>query len=621
MASYLDFLREMYPSAFGEQTADGPMSVLPETPQSNSTSVPSETPQNNPMENINRQIAQEELLSKLSVPKKPTMGSSPAEQNLRQAEQAMQEEKDLDAQLGSEGYEKKQDGIFDRLKGWGTSVGEYLFGKEKSSIEQQVNPYDTEALKAASLKMAADDMVNRTDAANEDRLKDEQGALGYYGSKILGKQGLQEWENFKNDWNERGIGAVTERTANLMDTMARSPYASMVDPTTVLGGQRTMVNDIDSYFDKRGLGALRNDLMKQDMLNNQTLLGQAKQYANSPPEEQAAMEKYMKMRYPNRATGSLSSVKNEDNMRAKLWNDFYTENGRAPYADEWSDIKRTHGLDTLDKEPTLDNLNKYAIWRALDKYRADPERYGNDPDNALMEQYDTMARDPNLQSQLLRQGSYQPKTADEKVVTAQREGFAKAYAPRLSKELEEVESDTYKETLRNLESFYKFLNDPRNANYLQGPFNNVIQGYASKLGIASAEQEAFLAAFLSAQRDMHAVAIRQINQSGATNREEQRKAAESIIDMSKGLDYNKSLVKKTISNMALAQAMKRDEYYLAEAGGDKRSNDALLRKKYGAMIHDPNKYIDPAIVDRYLGEDGVFAYSPSVGSYVFGTEE
>ena len=81
------------------------------------------------------------------------------------------------------------------------------------------------------------------------------------------------------------------------------------------------------------------------------------------------------------------------------------------------------------------------------------------------------------------------------------------------------------------------------------------------------------------------------------------------------------MVEQTISNMALAQAMTKDEYYLAEGGGSKKDNDALLRRKYGAMIHDPNKFIDPRLVDLHLGEDGEYAYSPSIGGFVFGREE
>ena len=206
---------------------------------------------------------------------------APQEVNLKQAEQELQEAQELDKQSGSEGYEAKEDGVFNRIKNWGSSVSDYLFGKG-------VDPNSDEGREAEMLQELA--------AEEKQRLLDKYGVLGYYGGgalgSLLGKQGLQDWNDFKKDFEERGIGAVTQRANSLMEDMARSPFSKFVDPTTLLGGRRTMVNDIDSYFNQQGLPALRNELLAQDIARLKTPIGQAEEWAKKTPEQQAAMATY-----------------------------------------------------------------------------------------------------------------------------------------------------------------------------------------------------------------------------------------------------------------------------------------------------------------------------------------
>lgn len=175
--------------------------------------------------------------------KQPVQDSSPQAQNLHQAEEDLQQAKEEDAQSGSEGYEKKEDGIFSRMANWGSSAGEYLFGKRTPEEEA---------------KIAAD--------------KERMGWLGYYGKKA-------------ND---------------TLETMARSPFSKFVDPTTLLGGQQSMVEDIDADYKNRGLHSLRRELLEQDKARMGTSIGQAQEYArimndpNVPEEQKAAVNQYIK---------------------------------------------------------------------------------------------------------------------------------------------------------------------------------------------------------------------------------------------------------------------------------------------------------------------------------------
>lgn len=481
---------------------------------------------------------------------------APQEVNLKQAEQELREAQELDKQSGSEGYEAKPDGIFDRLKG--------------------------------------------------------------FGATIIGKQGLQDWEDFKKDFEERGIGAVTQRANSLMEDMARSPFSKFVDPTTLLGGRRTMVNDIDSYFNQQGLPALRNELLAQDIARLKTPIGQAEEWAKKTPEQQAAMKPYFEMK----GTGGYTGVGAKNPLQAAQRQVVSLVNDGVPMQEALQQVSDDTGIPANEilygatSRPNIKTPLQLAQRAVVDRVNN-----GENLSDALQSVAAETGYPINVLSGEKAPSTYKATSAEEKINVAQREGFAKAYSTRVGKKLDEVEAPDYDNTLRDLVGFYEYLSDPRNKDVVGGPLNTTIKQFASSLGVSDKDQDAFLASFLQSQRAMHAVAIRQINQSGATNAEEQRNAARSIIDINKGYDYNKKMVEQTISNMALAQAMTKDEYYLAEGGGSKKDNDALLRRKYGAMIHDPNKFIDPRLVDLHLGEDGEYAYSPSVNGFVFGREE
>lgn len=571
-------------------------------------------------------LLNEDPLANIRVPEKPQYfrASQPSlqEQNLRQAEQELRQAKIDDAQTGSEGYEKKEDGIFSRIANWGNSVSDYLFGKDKSTAETQV-PLTSDAIKQASLNAAANQIMNDLNDRYEDKQKEEQGILGYYGNKLLGKQGQQEWQDFKNDWKERGIGALTGRASNLMETMARSPYANMVDPTTVLGGQRTMVNDIDSYFNQRGLGALRNDLLKQDLVDRQTLLGQAERYAAKTPEERAVIDQFMQSRraagYQGVGPKNSAAAANQE-ARELIAAGTPADHAYQVSADRWGvtpdEARAGKSLAPTAVRAPITQVQAgqrrvaelapiLGVPGAIDQYRQETGDMET-PDNVLVGR-----TNPNV---------YQPKTLGEKVKAKQMETSADLYAKRIDKDLQDVEDPEYDATMRDGVMLLDYMKDPNNAKLVGGAFNDTMKKWSSSLGYSGEDQSRFLSSFLRMQRGMHAKAIRQINQSGATNENEQRYARESILDLNKDAAYNISMLERTISDMALAKAMKRDEAYMIERGGSKLDNDTAIRKKYGNMIHNPKVYIDPELVDAYAGRDVVYMLD-SNGNWAAGMEE
>lgn len=325
---------------------------------------------------------QEDPLANIRVLAKPPVpanfGMSQPERNLKQAEEELNQAKIEDAQTGSEGYENKEDGVFNRMKNWGTTLNAFLGTKYKfpsdgsafssgqllSSLPSGGKPND--------LGITRENLIQALSYADSDTLHklvdayggDYKAALNALVSMrgVIGGEGLVEALEFGKDWKERGIGALTGRAANLMETMAKSPYASMVDPTTVLGGQRTMVNDIDKYFNQRGLGALRDDLLKQDLVDRQTLLGQAERYTAKPPEERAVIDQFMRSR---RAAGYQGAgIKNDEQL---------------------------------------------MVNEAMSRYDRDPERYGNNKMNALNEVLNEV--DPRLRGRLFGSKYADPTTA------------------------------------------------------------------------------------------------------------------------------------------------------------------------------------------------------------------
>lgn len=218
----------------------------------------------------------------------PVQDNSPQAQNLRQAEEALQQAKEEDAQSGSEGYEKKEDGIFARMANWGSSVSDYLFGKDKH-----------------------DEHIEAREDYLEDLEKQEKGVIGYYYDKLMGTKTPEEEAKIAADKQRMGsLGYYGKMANDTLETMARSPFSKFVDPTTLLGGQQSMVEDIDADYQNRGLHSLRRELLEQDRARMGTTIGQAQEYArvmndpNVPEEQKTAITQYMQ----RNAKSGLSSL-------------------------------------------------------------------------------------------------------------------------------------------------------------------------------------------------------------------------------------------------------------------------------------------------------------------------
>lgn len=235
----------------------------------------------------------------------PLGAEAPQEQNLRQAEEELAIAKEEDAQAGADGYENKEGGVFSRIKEWGTSVGNYLFG-EKTPEEEA--------------KIAED--------------KKRMGVVGYYGK-------------LAND---------------TLNTMARSPFSKWVDPTTMQGGQQTMVEDLDRYFEGRSLAGLRKELLAQDNAKAGTAVGQAKEYArvitdpSVSDEEKAAMVSYL-----NRANkGTTASYpKTVEQAFLREVYDAETALGRDLTPDEMDVIAQRYG--SADRNALLNPARASAV--------------------------------------------------------------------------------------------------------------------------------------------------------------------------------------------------------------------------------------------------------------------
>lgn len=304
----------------------------------------------------------------------PPAPFSQKEIEMRQAEQALQEEREADAQVGSEGYEAKEDGVFSRLKSFGSNVGDF----------------------------------------------------------ILGKQGKKEWDDFRADVTERGLGAITERANTLMENMARSPYARFVDPTTVLGGQQRMVNDVDTYHYQHSLGALRDELLKQDLVDRQTTLGQAERYVAKTPEERAIIDQFMKNKRAQ--LGSMFNIKNEENARMAAREEFKNQYGRYPNQEEADALYESYGISK--PTPKVNNYDQYILNRAKDLKKANPSLSDTDAlTQAGQELDEAVAQSPALANRL--QKTYTRSVREVAEIEQDKKAAAK-----WDKDLEEVQKNS-----------------------------------------------------------------------------------------------------------------------------------------------------------------------------------
>lgn len=255
--------------------------------------------------------------------------NAPQVSELNNAMKELQEAQELDKQSGSEGYEAKLNGVFNRLKTFGSLMGLYG-GNDKNLLSDLAGGKGVFGGQTSGLSLgllgnkaySRDDIINALSYMDNETLHKLVDAFGgdykkllhalVSSKSVLGGQGLVEGAEFLDDWKKRGIGAFTQRANSLMEDMARSPFSKFVDPTTVLGGQRTMVNDIDSYFNQQGLPALRKELLAQDIARLKTPIGQAEEWAKKTPEQQAAMKPYFEMK----GTGGYTGVGAKNPLQA-----------------------------------------------------------------------------------------------------------------------------------------------------------------------------------------------------------------------------------------------------------------------------------------------------------------
>lgn len=546
------------------------------------------------------------------APRKPTVPDpevinippapfSQQEIEMRQAEQALQEEREADKQRGSEGYEAKEDGVFARLKNWGSGVHDYLFGKDNEMDELMDAVDDIEAKKA----------------------KEEKGVVGYYGDKLadfmLGPNYGKEWDEIKKEISEKGLlGYIPQKGATLLENMARSPYAKFTDPTTVLGGQRRMVNDIDAYQNTQGLEALRNDLLKQDLLYGQTRLGQAERLSRYTPEEQEVILKNAQGLYPQRAYQGVGS-KNAYQaayMTARDWID----NDEVPAEEAYQRAADLYGVPvesvkaaTAPKSSIAnENPKQWAIRKGMEDYANNPEAYPGGEGEAIDQRYNSLPLE-------MRRAYYQSQNPQEKQTAKQLETASKEYAEMTAKEFAEFGSN-YDKTLRGLQVLKKALDDPNNKTMFGGWFNSTIQKAASELGYKTTNEQEALAVFNNAMRSMHGEAARQIDPSGRLTDAEQRRIDSTIIDMNQGIDYNRRMVKDTLARMALGKIAAEEKFAMVYSGaGPREVSDFLNRKYYYTRLY-PEQYIDPNTIEQHKFDKGQFIWSNKVNDWLFDKE-
>lgn len=319
------------------------------------------------------------------APTQQMLGAAPVikqEKEMRDAERDLQEAIEEDSNSGSEGYEKKEGGIFARMASWGSSVGDYLFGKSDPEEEARA---------------AAD--------------KEKMGALGYY-SKMA------------ND---------------TLETMARSPYAKFVDPTTVLGGQQTMVKNLDAYHSNRGIPGLRKELLEMDKARLGTTIGQAREYArvmndpNVSEEQKAAINQYMQSR-SRAGDGSLEYAKTRDQLAAREIQDRQSrgEDITPELVDSVYKKYQVGSHAQNAKEQGFPKTAKEAILRRADELVAQ----GMPREEAVQ----TAEREHGAKPGYLTSPSYyQPQSIQEAGDKASEEKLSEKYSERLLEDMKDAE--------------------------------------------------------------------------------------------------------------------------------------------------------------------------------------
>lgn len=508
----------------------------------------------------------------------PVQDNSPQAQNLRQAEEDLQQAKEEDAQSGSEGYEKKEDGIFSRMANWGSSVSDYLFGKDKH-----------------------DEHIEAREDYLEDLEKQEKGVIGYYYDKLMGTKSPEEEAKIAADKQRMGsLGYYGKMANDTLETMARSPFSKFVDPTTLLGGQQSMVEDIDADYQNRGLHSLRRELLEQDRARMGTTIGQAQEYArimndpNVPEEQKAAITQYMQ-RNAKSGLGALSYPKTQEQAYLRDLYDFESKIGREATRDEQIAIARRHGAENpaavfagTPKKPTVNDSDDIIIQEAANR----AEKNGTTIAEELPGASQDITGDPNY---LFRPKTYQSDTPE----LVQKKAAAEAYAKSLSKNVETID-EGYFEDISSMYALLNKLDKLENAGVVGGLGKETLTSLGSKLGWTDDAVNEFLADFKNVSVNVHGNVIRKINQSGATNEFEQREAKGGSLDLSKGLAYNKQRLIGLINALSFKRARLLDEQAFMADGGFAKDNKARVMNKYQNLYKNIDKRIDPYMIEQYL---------------------
>ena len=224
----------------------------------------------------------------------------------------------------------------------------------------------------------------------------------------------------------KNYGAALNRwsqgSSDLLKGMAQSPWSNFVDPTTVLGGQRTMVNDIDAYFNNRGIQAVKNDMLAQQKLNTElakTKMGQFQDYLNRTPEEQAMYRGFAGYDKKTGAQGGYKSLAAAVMDLPRAASEYYghdaspeeqesywgMEHPNIPLKDAVSKLLKT-GVGT----GTPTNIKAYTIDEGKRRYAANPELYPNGETQAMNEVWGELPPE-------MRRTTYQPTSQPEKLET------------------------------------------------------------------------------------------------------------------------------------------------------------------------------------------------------------
>lgn len=514
----------------------------------------------------------------------PTQDNSPQAQNLRQAEEDLQQAKEEDAQSGSEGYEKKEDGIFARMASWGSSVGDYLFGKEKQ-----------------------DSHITARQDYQENIEKDDKGVIGYYTDKLFGERTPEEEAKIAEEKRQKGLlGYYGQKANETLETMARSPFSKFVDPTTLLGGQQSMVEDIDADYQNRGLHSLRRELLEQDRARMGTAVGQAQEYArimndpNVPEEQKAAITQYMQ-RNAKSGLGAVSYPKTREQAYLRSLYDFEQQHGRFPSRDERDALAKNLGAETQEaifagtpKKPTINDLDDLIIQEATNRAAEKGTSVADELPGVSQE----ITGDPKY---LSRPKTYQPLTPEEKQQAASAEYYGKEIAAN-----ESTINEGHFEDIFSMQALLSKLEQLENKGVIGGLGKNTLLSIGSKLGWTEDEVDKFLADFNNVRVNVHGNVIRKINQSGATNQSEQKQAIESSLDLSKSASYNKQRLIGIMNGLVLKRARINDEAEMARRGEPSAYNKASVADKYENLYRNIDKPIDPFFVERNLRKPGKY---------------